>query len=125
MHKASFQEIRSDVAIEEPDLLLSGEASEWLFYRCFWEDLNKRLGTLFAHYEEERLRVGNANHVATSLRELCADLHQASKFERFIIGYSADGQPRYAEITTLALRLELEGLANFFDAAAADIECSL
>lgn len=128
MHPSYFQIVEIN-AVEQKDLTLSGEVSEWLVCTHFWDQMNERYGTFFGQYEEECLPENLTNDVAKCLRTLIGQIEiTADQAVRFRYGWNEKKEDLECSIEIATLKRELENLSHFFDEAAvkkADVYCQI
>ena len=130
-HRSRFTVLSETETLTDSTYLLAGAASEYLFYKGFWVELNAQFPELqdpFDQYEETTAPPAVISAILTKLQAVIEQSKSEPEEISFVRGWSANGEPIETRGTRQDFVIELGKLAEFLQKAleeTATIECSL
>lgn len=129
MHPSYFMILDSPEEQSQIELTLSGEASEWLFYVKFWDEINDKYQTDFAQYEEESLSADIVEETSNSLVRMKVSLVNGDgKVISFRYAWNQNKEELICRVNSQIVADELEKLIMLLKKAAhnnLDVYCQL
>jgi hypothetical protein len=111
---------RSDEGGPEQVLFqISGVLSEWLFATNFWQNFNKKYGTMFDQFEEDDANPKTLELISESLIAEIEKLGLMKENQiRFIYRWGLNGEKDVAIAPRSSLQEELRAIRKIFNTAA-------
>jgi hypothetical protein len=129
MHPSYFMILESVEESCENELTLSGETSEWLFHKKFWEKVSSKFQKDFAQYEEEVFPGEFANGLAELIDCIMHSLKkEGADIVRFRYGWNQNREELISLVDPRAIIDELTNLIRLFRRAGdkrLDVYCQL